>query len=101
MDVAISNEGSTRVVTVSGRLNTTTAPQLEAVVDQAAADQSVTALVLDFSATSFISSAGLRVVLNAHKFFVKRGGLTIRGVQPAVMEVFTMTGLQRALNFVP
>ena len=82
---------------VIGRLDTTTAPQLDGLLKEALerADE----LVLDFSQLNYISSAGLRVLLSAQKVMSRKGKMVLTGVQEAVMEVFEITGFSDILSF--
>ena len=82
---------------VKGRLDTTTAPQLEEII--AGRTTGLAELVLDFAELEYISSAGLRVLLATHKVMYKHGGsLIIRGVNDEVMEVLHITGFLDILN---
>ena len=81
---------------VSGRLDTTTAPQLDAAIRESL--DGVKELTLDFSALDYISSAGLRVLLSAQKVMNKQGKMLLTGVQEAVMEVFEITGFADILT---
>ena len=78
------------IVALSGRLDTTTAPALEKTITENACD--IEKLVLDFKGLEYISSAGLRVVLNAQKKMQQIGGMKVINVGEEVMEVFEMTG---------
>lgn len=82
--------GSTLNLTMEGRLDTTTAPELEAEL-KASLDY-VTELVFDFSELEYLSSAGLRVILAAQKTMNKQGKMIIRHVNDTIMEVFEITG---------
>ena len=73
-----------------GRLDTTTAPQLEA--ELAASLSGVENLVFDFAELEYISSAGLRVLLATQKTMNKQGSMVIRHVCDDIMEVFDITG---------
>jgi anti-sigma B factor antagonist len=76
---------------VSGRLDTTTAPELDAALKEAL--PGVKELVLDFTGLDYISSAGLRVLLNAQKKANATGGtMTLTHVNDEIMDVFDMTG---------
>ena len=82
--------GTTLTVAISGRLDTTTAPQLEAEFKQSIAG--VEKLVLDFAALEYLSSAGLRVLLAAQKVMNKQGEMIIKNVNETINEIFEVTG---------
>ena len=82
--------GTTLTVKVEGRLDTTTAPQLESELKESLTG--INELNLDFAALEYISSAGLRVVLSAQKIMNKQGKMIVRNVNETVMEVFEVTG---------
>lgn len=88
--------GSTLSLSVEGRLDTTTAPQLEAELN--ASLTGVTRLELDFAGLEYVSSAGLRVILSAQKTMNKQGSMVIRNVSETVMEVFEITGFSDILT---
>ena len=80
----------TLTLTLSGRLDTTTAPQLDAEIKSSFEDADI--LILDFSSLDYISSAGLRVLLSAQKIMNKKGSMIIRNVNETIAEVFEVTG---------
>jgi anti-anti-sigma factor len=84
-------DGSSLSVVLTGRLDTVTSPELS----DALSDLSgINALVLDFTAVDYISSAGLRVLLALHKKVAAEGGcMEITNAAEGVMEIFRMTGL--------
>ena len=88
------NNGLT--VTLEGRLDTTTAPQLE--TELMGSLEGVTSLVLDFKKLEYISSAGLRVLLAAQKVMMKQGEMKVIHVNEVVMEVFEVTGFTDTLT---
>lgn len=90
MTITTSREGEKMQIVLEGRLDTTTAPQLE--VELKRSISGITELVFDFAGLEYISSAGLRVLLAAQKVMNKQGSLTIRNVNSVVMEVFEITG---------
>lgn len=90
MNIIKSLDGMTLNVALEGRLDTTTAPQLEAELKQSIADN--TELILDFAKLEYISSAGLRVLLAAQKVMNKQGKMVIRNVNDVILEVFEVTG---------
>ena len=83
-------------VGLEGRLDTTTAPQLEA--ELKASLPGVTSLIFDFSQLEYISSAGLRVILYSQKVMNKQGTMVLRHVNEMVMEVFEITGFSTILT---
>ena len=83
-------DGSTLRISLEGRLDTTTAPQLEAEFKQFLCG--ITLLELDFDTLAYLSSAGLRVILAAQKTMNKQGKMVIRHVNETIMEVFEVTG---------
>lgn len=91
-------EGSKLTVALEGRLDTTTAPQLESEIRESL--DGVTDLEFDFQKLAYISSAGLRVMLSAQKIMNKQGMMTIRNVNEEIMEVFEVTGFVDILSIV-
>lgn len=82
-----------------GRLDTTTSPQLEKVLETGMDD--IRLLVLDFAMVEYISSAGLRVLLAAHKSMKKQSGaMAVKGINEEVREVLNITGFLDILNVV-
>ena len=88
MDIQKKLDGTTLSVAVTGHIDTVTAPQLEAELSLDAVEE----LVFDISGVAYVSSAGLRVFLSSYKTMAKKRGMTIVGAQPAVLEVFKITG---------
>ena len=82
--------GTELTVTITSRLDTTTAPQLEAEFKQNIGG--VEKLVLDFTALEYLSSAGLRVLLAAQKVMNKQGEMIIKNVNETINEIFEVTG---------
>ena len=88
--------GSALKVALEGRLDTTTAPQLEAELKQSL--QGVTDLTFDFSKLEYLSSAGLRVLLSTQEIMKKQGDMKITNVNEMIMEIFEVTGFSDILN---
>ena len=88
--------GTTLTIALEGRLDTTTAPELEKELKDSLSNME--ALVLDFSGLDYISSAGLRVLLFAHKQMSARGGMKVTHVNEIVNEVFEVTGFSDILD---
>lgn len=90
MNITKSAENDKVTIAITGRLDTNTAPQLEAELKQSL--EGTNNLVLDFTKLEYVSSAGLRVILAAQKQMNKQGSMVITNVKPTVMEVFEITG---------
>lgn len=96
MNIIKNQNGSTFDIALEGRLDTTTAPQLEAVITGELGG--VTELKLDFAKLEYISSAGLRVLLAAQKTMNKQGSMVITNVCDDINEVFEITGFSDILT---
>lgn len=84
---------------LEGRLDTVSAPAAQETLLNIAAEYEN--LVLDLTGLSYISSAGLRVLLVLQKQVSKTGReMSLTGVRPAIMEVFEMTGFVSILNII-
>ena len=84
------------IIRLDGRLDTNTAPELEAELKNDLLD--VNELILDFKELAYISSAGLRVVLSTQKLMNKQGNMVIENVNDLIMEVFEVTGFADILT---
>ena len=83
-------DGTTLTISIEGRLDTTTAPQLENVVN--AEIEGASELIYDLKALDYISSAGLRVLLSSQKVMNKQGSMIVKNVSEEVLEIFEVTG---------
>ena len=83
-------EQETLNIALEGRLDTTTAPELENVLKDSL--DGVTELILDFEKLEYISSAGLRVLLSSQKVMNKQGEMKLIHVREEVQEIFEVTG---------
>ncbi len=90
------NEG-TLTVSLEGRLDTTTSPELDELLEKYY--PSIDQLIFDFEKLDYLSSAGLRVLLKAQKALNNRGGILIRNASKLVMSVFEVTGFTDLLRF--
>lgn len=88
MDINKTLNGESLVVELAGRLDTTTAPELEAALEL----DGIKDLALDFSNLEYISSAGLRVILAAQKKMSSQGQMVVKNVNETIREVFEITG---------
>ena len=96
MKITKNMDGTTLNIALEGRLDTTTAPELEQELKNSM--DGADALTLDFSKLDYISSAGLRVLLSAHKTMSKKGGMKVVNVNEIVSEVFDVTGFADILT---
>lgn len=90
MKIEKNTNGNELTLSVSGRLDTTTAPQLENEIK--ILPESITKLVFDFTSLDYLSSAGLRVLLQAQKTMNKQGEMIIKNPNETVTEIFEITG---------
>ena len=98
MEIRVNKNGAALALSVEGRIDTTTAPQLEAELKKELGG--VTELLMDFSGVEYISSAGLRVLLSAQKVMNRQGRMMLSHVTEAVMEIFEVTGFSDILTIV-
>ena len=96
MTITKDHNGTHLDLALAGRLDTTTAPQLEAELKQSI--DGVTELTLDFGKLEYLSSAGLRVLLSAQKVMNRQGTMTVRNVNETIMEIFEVTGFSDILT---
>ena len=96
MTINKTMNGNALTIALEGRLDTTTAPELEQALKESL--DSAQELIMDFSKLDYISSAGLRVLLSAHKAMRTKGGMKVVNVNEIVKEVFDVTGFADILN---
>lgn len=96
MTLDAKREDNVLTLNVAGRLDTTTAPQLEDELNGAL--EGVEELILDFNDLEYISSAGLRVLLSTQKIMNKQGAMKLTGVREEIMDVFEVTGFSDILT---
>ena len=90
MTINKEKNGSELVLTLEGRLDTTTAPMLEKELKQEIGG--VNLLIMNFAGVEYISSAGLRVLLAAQKVMNRQGQMIIRNVNDTIADIFEITG---------
>ena len=91
-----TTENNSLTYTLSGRLDTLTAPELE--LDLNGALDGVTELIFDLNALDYLSSAGLRVLLTAQKRMNTQGAMRVRNVNETIREIFDITGFSDILT---
>ena len=96
LNIQKNKNGTDFAIALEGRLDTTTAPQLEKELKDDI--DGVSELSFDFSKLEYISSAGLRVLLSAQKIMNKQGHMVIRNVNYDIMEIFEVTGFSDILD---
>lgn len=97
MQIKRTKEDAVTVLSVVGQLVSPTSPSFEAAINSVLEEENQ--LILDFSQVDFLASSGIRVLLTTQKKIkASMGHLTVRNVQPAVMNVLEMTGLKDFLD---
>ncbi len=96
MTIQKTKNGSELIIAPEGRLDTMTAPELEA--ELKASLDGVTALTIDLTELEYLSSAGLRVLLSAQKTMNNQGEMKVTGVNETIMEIFEVTGFSDILT---
>lgn len=91
MNITANTDGGRLTVAVDGELNTLSAPEFDRIVSEKI--NGVTELVFDLEKVAYMSSAALRVILNAAKVMKKQGSMKIINVTDPVMDVFSFTGM--------
>ena len=90
MQITKNVENDKLTVSLEGRLDTLTAPQLDAELQKSL--DGIKSLVFDFAKLAYISSAGLRILLTSQKTMNKQGTMVIKNAGPEIKEIFNITG---------
>ena len=98
MQFTKKNVGSSLIVKIDGKIDTISAPELGMEINDSIDD--ITKLVLDFGGVTYISSIGLRVLLELHKKMKEQGVMELTNVTEDVMKIFKMTGFNNILTIV-
>ncbi len=96
MTITRNMNGTVLEIALEGRLDTMTAPELEAELNQSMSGAE--SLVMDLGKLEYISSAGLRVLLSAHKAMRARNGMIVKNPNEIVQEVLEVTGFADILT---
>lgn len=100
MEILIKTEGDIDVLMINGRVDTATFAHLEEVLNPYYSKAGAKVL-LECEGMEYISSAGLRVFLTAHKNIAMKGGaFSVRNLSPQVKSIFDMTGFSKILNII-
>lgn len=98
MKINVKSEGTKIWMELDGRLDTTAAPELTAVIEKELQGD-VKELEIDMKNCGYVASSGLRVILQAQKSINRVGGkMVVKNVNDVVMEVFEMTGFSSILT---
>lgn len=96
MTITRNMNGTVLEIALEGRLDTMTAPELEAELNQSMSGAE--SLIMDLGKLEYISSAGLRVLLSAHKAMSTRNGMIVKNPNEIVQEVLEVTGFADILT---
>lgn len=96
LNIETNKNGGELTIALEGRLDTMTAPELEAVINGNVDDADD--LIFDFANLVYVSSAGLRVLLSAHKLMMKKGSMVIKNTPEEVRDTFEITGFSDILT---
>lgn len=96
MEIFKTLEGKTLTLALKGELNSSTSQELENVVSKSL--KGIDNLIFDFADLSYVSSAGLRILLVAKKIMDKQGTMIVRHVNKDVMDIFEITGFANILD---
>lgn len=96
MNINKIKDGKTLAIELEGRLDTVSAPQLEAELKTDLNGTEI--LIFDFSGLEYLSSAGLRVLLSAQKVMNRQGEMKIKNVNSVIMDIFEITGFTEIMT---
>ncbi|MBR4494888.1 MAG: STAS domain-containing protein [Saccharofermentans sp.] len=96
LNIEKKSHGKNLDIALEGRLDTTTAPELETIVRTGLDGAEL--LTFDFAKLEYISSAGLRILLAAQKIMNKQGKMVVKNVSEEVKEIFEVTGFSDILT---
>lgn len=85
-----TENGTKTIFKLEGKLDTITAPELEKELEDSL--DGVEELIFDFTGIEYISSAGLRVILNTQQQMLEQGEMKLVGVNEIIMDIFEVTG---------
>ena len=96
MKITSSKSSSACTLTVEGKIDTVSAPELEEAVKSNLPN--CDKMIFDFTHADYITSAGMRVLVYAQRELMKKGGVTVTGVNEKIKKVFTVTGMHKVLK---
>ncbi|MBO4652528.1 MAG: STAS domain-containing protein [Lachnospiraceae bacterium] len=96
MNISTTKQNQALTIILEGRLDYNTSPQLDGVLRDSL--DGITDLTIDMDSITYISSAGLRLLLSTQKTMKKQGVMRLINVRPEIMEIFEITGFSEILN---
>ena len=96
MNVTVTSENKAYTFIICGRIDTLTAPELEAKFREIEADAEK--VVFDMTEVDYISSAGMRTIIYVHRAMSEKEGLTLKGITKNVSTIINLTGFNKILN---
>lgn len=96
MNLTKTKKGTTVIISINGRIDTNTAMEFGEQVNDAL--DNIENLILDFSNVEYISSLGLRAILELQKRMASQGTMKVLNPNSSVMDVFNMTGFSKILT---
>lgn len=96
MEINIKQNGDVITLLPVGNIDYSNSAEFDKKMEECAA--SANQIILDMKDVTYISSAGLRILLNADELMADKDGFIIKNVSPSVMEVLVMTGFAEALT---
>lgn len=96
MNINATKENNITTIAIDGRLDTLTSPELNEKISAAASDSEK--IILDVSQLEYISSAGIRALVTAHKLMADKSGFIVKTPNENVLDIITLTGLAEVLN---
>ena len=95
MKIDLKKEDKKLTIKLGGKLDTNTSPELDSKMNELEGMEEV---IIDMKELDYISSAGLRVLVSAHRKMSGKGGLILNGLTPDVLGILKMTGFDKKLN---
>lgn len=90
MNLTVTSENKVYTIAITGRIDTLTAPELESKFREI--EKNAEKLIFDMREVEYISSAGMRVIVAAHRAMLPKDGLVLRGLTKNVRTIINLTG---------
>lgn len=98
MNIKTTKENNITTIAIDGRLDTLTSPELNEKINELAPDSD--RIILDLAQLEYISSAGIRSIVSAHKLMADKGGFVVKAPNENVMEIITLTGISEVIEII-